>query len=91
LLTGHDVITVSYRGWAGIKNGRLLSLAAADGFDALVTTDGCIEFQQNLAALPIAVVILESASNDLPDLGPLAPLLLDALKALVPRTVTHVP
>jgi predicted nuclease of predicted toxin-antitoxin system len=38
-LSGHDAYSVAYMGWGGIKNGRLLALAAADGFEALVTTD----------------------------------------------------
>ena len=31
LLPGHDVFTVAYLGWAGVKNGELLRRAAADG------------------------------------------------------------
>lgn len=37
LLVGHEVSTVARRGWAGIKNGKLLSLAAAE-FDVFLTT-----------------------------------------------------
>jgi hypothetical protein len=37
-------------GWAGIKNGAVLNLA--DGqFDALLTVDQGIEYQQNLSGL----------------------------------------
>jgi hypothetical protein len=89
-LPGHDPITIVFQGWAGIKNGKLLALAASAGFEAMVTTDGSIEFQKNLAALPLAIVILESPSNDLPDLLPLVPALLDTLKNLTPRAITHV-
>ena len=39
--------TVQYMGWAGTANGLLLSLAAAEGFDALVTVDRGIEHQQS--------------------------------------------
>jgi predicted nuclease of predicted toxin-antitoxin system len=36
-IPGHNVSTVPREGWAGIKNGQLLSLAAAADFEALVT------------------------------------------------------
>ena len=35
-LPGHEVSTVGLEGWSGIKNGKLLALAAA-GFDVFVT------------------------------------------------------
>jgi hypothetical protein len=91
LIVGHDVYTVAYMGWKGLRNGRLLAQAAATGFDELVTTDGSIEHQQNLSTLPLAVVVLNAPSNDLSDLAPLVPALLNVLFALTPRSVRHVP
>ena len=38
-IVGHDVSTVQQRGWAGLKNGELLRVAADAGFDFLVTAD----------------------------------------------------
>ena len=38
LILGHEVTTVQRCGWAGIKNGKLLALAA-DTFDVFVTMD----------------------------------------------------
>ena len=57
-------------GWAGIRNGKLLALAATQ-FDAFLTTDQNIEFQQNLAELPIAVLVVVAKSNRMGDVGPL--------------------
>jgi hypothetical protein len=37
-LVGHEVTTVQKRGWSGIKNGDLLSLAEKE-FDAFITVD----------------------------------------------------
>lgn len=49
-LLGHEVRTVQDMGWSGIKNGALLRLA--DGrFDALLTVDQGIEYQQVEQAL----------------------------------------
>jgi predicted nuclease of predicted toxin-antitoxin system len=73
LLAGHDVSTVQRRGWSGIKNGQLLGLAAAE-FDVFLTMDRNLEFQQNLATLPIAVFVIEAVSNRMEDLESICPL-----------------
>ena len=89
-VVGHDVYTVTYMRWNGLKNGALLAQAAEHGFDALVTTDRNIPHQQNVGALPCAVVIIMARSNDLADLKVLVPNLLGALSKLTPRSVVHV-
>jgi len=80
-LPGHDVQTVQDMGWAGIKNGALLKLAAGQ-FDALLTVDQGIEYQQNLSGLSISVVVMLAASNDVDDLRPLLPGVEQALASL---------
>jgi hypothetical protein len=47
-LAGHDCKTVPEAGFAGQKNGRLLTLAEAAGFDLFLTLDKEIQYQQNL-------------------------------------------
>jgi hypothetical protein len=47
-LTGYDCQTVPEAGWAGKRNGDLLSLAENSGFQVLISLDQGIEFQQNL-------------------------------------------
>lgn len=89
LLVGHEVTTVPRSGWAGIKNGKLLTLAAAS-FDAFLTTDRNIEFQQNLSALPIAVLVVVAKSNRMKDITPLVPDILEALNHLQPRSLKKV-
>ncbi len=71
LLPNHDVRTVVEMGWSGVKNGKLLALAAADGFDVFVTVDKNLPYQQNLTTLPVAVIVLDAVSNELPALQPL--------------------
>jgi predicted nuclease of predicted toxin-antitoxin system len=90
-LPGHDCFTVSYMGWAGIENGKLLALGASEGFQALLTKDANLQYEQNLKDIPMAVVVLRTPSNDIDDLRPLLPALLIALSRLPPRQVTHVP
>ncbi len=41
-LPGHQVKTVAEAGWAGVKNGELLQLAARE-FDLVATVDGNLE------------------------------------------------
>ena len=65
--------TVQGRGWASTANGLLLSLAAAEGFDALVAVDRGIEHQQNLDTLPVPVIIVLAPRNRLAELQPLVP------------------
>jgi hypothetical protein len=75
---GHDVKTARQMGWAAIKNGELLTLAAQQ-FDVFVTVDRNLSFQQNLRAFPLAVIVLRARTNRLADLRPLIPALLAAL------------
>jgi len=82
-LPSHQVCTVVQEGWSGIKNGKLLALAAA-GFDAFVTVDKNLPYQQNDSTLPVAVLVLDAVSNELPYLLPLVPTLEAALANLKP-------
>ena len=89
LLVGHEASTVQRSGWSGIKNGKLLALAAAK-FDVFLTMDGNLEYQQNLASLPIAVLVLEAASNRLEHLAPLVPSVLKDLNHIPPKSLRRV-
>ncbi|HEX6902188.1 MAG TPA: DUF5615 family PIN-like protein [Thermoanaerobaculia bacterium] len=77
-IVGHDVKTARQMGWASIKNGELLALAAQQ-FDVFVTVDRNLSFQQNVVAFPIAIIVLRARTNRLADLRPLIPALLAAL------------
>jgi predicted nuclease of predicted toxin-antitoxin system len=57
LIAGHEISTARDEGWASVKNGKLLALASTK-FDAFITADRNLEFQQNLTKLPLAVVAL---------------------------------
>ena len=57
-LSGHEVVTAFERGWQNLENGELLRSAEAEGFEAIVTTDQSLRYQQNLAARRLGVVVL---------------------------------
>ena len=83
-LPSHRVSTVVREGWSGVKNGKLLALAAT-AFDAFITVDKNMPFQQNLAALPIALIVLDAPSSEVHMLKPLLPVLEWELVALQPK------
>ena len=80
-LPGDDVHTVQMQGWAGVKNGALLKVASAE-FQVLITGDQNLEYQQDLAALPMAVVVLVALNNRIQTLRPLVPKLREVLGTL---------
>lgn len=84
-----EVVTIHEHGWSGKKNGMLLQAAQAE-FDALVTMDWSIEYQQNLQKLALAIVILRAPSNRRQDTEPLIPKVNDALATIRPGEVIHI-
>ncbi len=60
LLGPHDVATVTYMGWAGLKNGELLQAAEGGGFDVFLTGDQTLSHEQNLSGRRLAVVALSA-------------------------------
>ncbi len=64
-LGSHEAFTVSYMGWAGLKNGELLSAAEETGFDVFVTGDQTLVYEQNLTGRRIAVLVLSTIDRDI--------------------------
>jgi hypothetical protein len=89
-LSGHDVRHVADMGWSGKQNGELLRLMAAERFEALLTVDQNLEFQQNLRAAGIGVIVVLAQTNRLKDLRPMLPRILDAIASLTPGGLQRV-
>jgi hypothetical protein len=87
---GHDVRKVPEMGWSCKKNGELLQLMVAQGFEVLLTVDQNLRHQQKLQAAGVAVVILVAPSNRLADLVPLAPSVQAALSSIKAGDVVEV-
>ncbi len=77
----HEVHTVQQQGWSGIKNGELLTLAAQHGYDALISADKNMEYQQN-ARVGVSVVVLHVPRLRIETLIPLIPKTLERLTSL---------
>lgn len=89
LIEGHEVESEQRTGWAGVKNGELLRLATSR-FDAFITADQNIQYQQNLSALPLTVFVLAARSTAFADLAPLVPELQRLLFSHQVRTLIRV-
>ena len=61
-LSGHEVSTAYELGWSALRNGELLAMAEAGGFQVFVTTDNNLRYQQNLQERGIAIVVLSTTS-----------------------------
>jgi hypothetical protein len=88
-IVGHDVRTAHDMEWLGLKNGELLLRVQAE-FDAFVTVDRNLAFQQNVATLSLAVIVLRARSNRLGDLQLLLAPLHAALRSAQRSRVTIV-
>ena len=84
------VDTVQSQKWAGIKNGELLRLAALNGYDALLSADKNMEYQQNAGELPVSVVILYVLQLRTESLAPLVPVAIDRLNSVSAPTFIRV-
>jgi hypothetical protein len=84
----YSVDHVTRSPFAGMKNGNLLKSAAAAGYDALLTTDKAMPHEQNLSALPVAIILLETLHGTVPELLPLLPKLDGILENLMPKSFT---
>jgi hypothetical protein len=89
-LTGHAVSTVIEQGWSSKRNSELLRLMLAEGFEAFLTVDQHLPFQQNVAASGVAVIVVLARTNRLKELRPLVPAILDALLRVNPGELIRV-
>ena len=69
-LQGRRVDTVAGRGWTGITKGELLRRMGGE-YDAVVTMDRGIEFQQNLTSVAVGVLLVRASPNRMVHLQPL--------------------
>jgi hypothetical protein len=89
-LTGHDVSAVVERGWSSKRNSDLLKLMLSESFEAFLTVDQNLPFQQNVAASGVAVVVVVARTNRLKEIRPLVPAILDALRRVKPGELIRV-
>jgi len=86
-LPGHDIKTAQEMGWDHLRNGDLLQIAE-ESFDALITSDQNLKYQQNLTARRLGTIVLPT--NHLPSVLQLAPKIALALADLCPGAVVEI-
>ena len=88
-LLNHTVETAYERGWSNLKNGDLLTRAEAEGFDALITTDQNLRYQQNLKRWKISIVVL--LTTNWPRIRNHADAVVRALESIKPGGYIEIP
>ncbi len=88
MLSEHEVFTVAYMGWGGLKNGELLRKAENAKFDVLITGDQTMPYEQNLPGIWLGVVVLSAV--ELPMIEAHIDRISAAIGAAEPGTVTRV-
>ena len=86
---GHEVRTAPELGWGDLDDGPLLEVMA-DQFDALVTVDKSLRYQQILTTRSFGMTVLRAKTNRLEDLLPLVPELLEVLQRIRPGEVIEI-
>jgi predicted nuclease of predicted toxin-antitoxin system len=90
LLPGHRTETTHQRRWSDLDDGPLLDAAESE-YDAFITMDQSLRYQQNLSGRRIRIVVLRAVSNRLTVLAPSAPAVLLALREMSPGELRIVP
>jgi len=88
-LAPHSASTAADMGWEDLRNGKLLAEAASQ-FDVMLTIDKNLRNEQNLATLPVAVMVILARTNRLQDIEPFIPEILKALNNLKPCQLIEV-
>jgi hypothetical protein len=69
----YEIYTSADKGWNGLTNGKLLELLVQNNFDALLTFDKNLRYQQNFTRYTIAVIVLNAPENTYATLQHLVP------------------
>ena len=88
--SNHEIRTLDEVGLKGLKNGQLLRAAVNQGFEALITVDRKMPFQQNLAHLNLALIILVAMPCRYEQLKLLVPKALEALESIKPGEIVSI-
>lgn len=80
-LSEFEISTVRRERLKGLRNGVLLRAAVDRGFEIIFSADQSLRFQQNLARIGIAAVVIVNVRNRMKDILPLLAKIKAALAA----------
>ncbi|NJO03610.1 MAG: DUF5615 family PIN-like protein [Bacteroidia bacterium] len=72
-LGNFEVFTVQDMQWDSYQNGELLKIAVENGFDAFITTDRNLQYQQNTDRIALAFIVLNVVRLTYEFIEPLIP------------------
>ena len=78
-LPGHEVHSVDWAGFKGLKNGLLLDQAETAGYEVILTVDQGVPHHQNFVQRNIAVIVVRPRTNQMDDLLSMVETILSAL------------
>jgi hypothetical protein len=84
----HEVFTVGYRGWAGLKNGELLRIAEDNGIEVFLTGDRTLLHEQNFKGRNLGIVALSSVEWEI--LKNCLPVIVTAIENALPGSFQEV-
>ncbi len=67
-----ECLPLKLMGWAGLKNGELLQMAAGH-CDVFITIDRTLPAQQRVDRFPFGLIVIGAPRNDIDTLRPLMP------------------
>ena len=85
----HEVTRAYTKGWHTKNNGELLDLVEKE-FDAFLTVDQNLKYQQNLSHRSLIVMVLVARDNQYETLAPLVPKIKAALEKALPGALIEV-
>lgn len=91
VFSGHAAWTVPQIGLAGTKDSKLLNELDTRDIDVFITIDGNIEYQQKFSNRTFGTIIIRSVTNRFDGLLHLEKELLEAVKAINPGNIMHIP
>jgi predicted nuclease of predicted toxin-antitoxin system len=87
----HQVFTMREMHWQGKKDGEILKLLSKHGFEAMLTFDKNLQYQQNLKNLEVTIILLSASKNMYSVLTKLSPSVKILLrKRFLPKTVFRI-
>jgi predicted nuclease of predicted toxin-antitoxin system len=87
----YEAHSVEWAGLKGKKNGELLRAAEDSGYQVLLTVDQGIPRQQTMEGRKLAIILIRSRTNQMEDLLPLAPVIINILEFIQPGQSLLVP
>lgn len=86
-IAGAEVVPAYQLGWHELRNGQLLDAADNADFDAIVTADKSIQFQQSMAGRRVRLVVLKAVTNRLTVLQEMVDGLAEKVNAAEPGAI----